>query len=222
MSCSRKDPLALSLGGRSEGVLWLMPEASVLIVESDPGRVEADLVAGSVTCPLCEGVLRRWGFARWRTLRGRHGPVGLRPRRARCRSCGSTHVLLPDGLLVRRVDTAEVIGAALAYAATSGVGHRRVAEYVDRPLSTVGDWLRRFRAVVIRVAAHFAIWAVHLDPMLGPILPAGSILADAVEAVGVAARAASLRLGSRPVWSWASVLTAGRLLFNTNSNWLAP
>ena len=199
-----------------------MPEASVLIVESDPGRVEADLVAGSVTCPSCEGVLRRWGFARWRTLRGQAGPVAVRPRRARCRSCRSTHVLLPDGLLVRRVDTAEVIGAALAYAATCGVGHRRVAEHVDRPPSTVGDWLRRFGDVAARVAAHFAIWAVHLDPVLGPIEPTGSPLADAVEAVGVAARAASLRFGSRPVWSWASVLSVGHLLFNTNSNWLAP
>lgn len=200
----------------------MMPEASVLIVESDPDRVEADLVAGSVSCPLCEGRLCRWGFARWRTLRGRAGPVAVRPRRARCRSCRSTHVLLPDGLLVRRVDTAEVIGGALAFAATSGVGHRRVAQRAGRPSSTVRDWLARFRDVAVRAAAHFTAWANHLDPMLGPIEPAGSPIADAVEAVGVAARAASLRLGSRPVWSWASVLTVGGLLSNTNSNWLAP
>jgi len=193
----------------------------VLIVESDPDRVEADLAAGSVSCPSCEGVLRRWGFARWRTLRGRDRSVAVRPRRARCRSCRSTHVLLPDVLLVRRVDTAEVIGAALAYAATSGAGHRRVAQRVGRPSSTVRDWLARFRDVALRAAAHFAAWANHFDPMVAPILPAGSPFADAVEAVGVAARAASLRLGSRPVWSWASVLTVGALLSNTNSNWLA-
>jgi len=130
--------------------------------------------------------------------------------------------LVPDVLLVRRVDTAEVIGSALAYAATSGVGHRRVAERVGRPASTVRDWLARFRDVAVRVAAHFAAWANHFDPMLAPIGPAGSPVADAVEAVGVAARAASLRLGSRPLWSWVSVLTVGALLSNTNSNWLAP
>jgi hypothetical protein len=192
----------------------------VLIVESDSDRVEADLVAGSVTCPSCEGTLCRWGFARWPTLRGPDGPVALRPRRARCRSCRSTHVLLPDALLVRRVDTAEVIGAALAYAATSGVGHRRVAERVGRPCSTVRDWLRRFRDVAVRAAAHFAVWANHFDPMLAPIEPAGSTVADAIEAIGVAARAATLRLGSRPVWSLASVLTVGGLLANTNSPWL--
>lgn len=197
-----------------------MPEASVLIVESDPEEVEADLVAGSVSCPGCEGALRRWGFARWRTLRGHDGPVAVRPRRARCPSCRLTHVLLPDALLVRRVDTAAVIGAALSFAA-GGAGHRRVAERVGRPSSTVRDWLRRFRAVAVRVAAHFAVWANHFDPMLGPILPAGSTVADAIEAVGVAARAATLRLGSRPAWSLASVLTAGRLLSNTNSPWLS-
>lgn len=192
----------------------------MLIVESDPDRVEADLAGGSVSCPLCEGTLQRWGFARWRILRGRAAPVAVRPRRARCRSCRSTHVLLPDGLLVRRVDTAEVIGAALS-AAARGAGHRRVAERVGRPSSTVRDWLRRFRSVVVRVAAHFAMWADRLDPMLGPVVPAGSPIADALEAIGVAARAASLRLGSRPVWSWVSVLTVGRLLSNTNSPWLA-
>jgi hypothetical protein len=60
-----------------------------------------------------------------------------------------------------------------------------------------------------------------LDPVLGPVLPAGSAVADAVEAIGVAARAASLRLGPRRPWSWASVLTVGRLLSNTNTPWLA-
>ena len=83
-------------------------------------------------------------------------------------------------------------------------------------------WLRRLRAAAVRVAAHFGVWAHRLDANLGSIAPAGSTLADAVEAVGVAARAASLRLGSRPAWSWASVLTVGGLLSNTNTPWLAP
>jgi len=129
--------------------------------------------------------------------------------------------LLPDALLVRRVDSVAVIGVALT-AAAAGAGHRRAAERVGRPASTVRGWLRRFRAAAVRVATHFAAWAQRLDPMLGAIEPAGSAVADAVEAVGVAARAASLGLGPRPGWSWASVLTVGRLLSNTNSPWLAP
>lgn len=219
--CSRKDPLALFLGRNREGVLRVMPEASVLIVKSDPGRVETDLVSGLVVCPSCGGVLARWGFARWRVLRAEAGPVALRPRRARCRSCWSTHVLLPDAVLARRVDVVAVIGAALTLAA-AGAGHRKAAEGVGRPVSTVRGWLRRFRAAAARAAAHFLAWAHRLDPMLGSVGPAGSALADGVEAIGVAARAASLRLGPRRPWSWASVLTAGRLLVNTNSPWLAP
>jgi hypothetical protein len=130
-------------------------------------------------------------------------------------------VLLPDAVLARRVDTVAVIGSALS-AAAGGIGHRRVAERVRRPPSTVREWLRRFRLAAARVAAHFLAWAARVDPMLGPVEPAGSAVADAVEAIGVAARAASLRLGSRPAWSWASVLTVGRLLGHTNSPWLAP
>lgn len=191
----------------------------MLIVRSDPERVEADLVSGVVGCPSCGGVLVRWGFARWRVLRSESGPVALRPRRARCRLCRSTHVLLPDGVLARRVDSVGVIGAALTAAAAGG-GHRKVAEVVARPASTVRGWLRRFRAAAARVAAHFWGWAHRLDPMLGPVSPAGSLVADAVEAIGVAARAASLRLGPRSPWSWASVLTVGRLLSNTNTPWL--
>ncbi len=130
-------------------------------------------------------------------------------------------MLLPDVALARRVDVVAVIGSALL-AAAGGVGHRRVAEAVGRPVSTVRGWLRRFRLVAVRVAAHFTSWGCAFDPNLAAIGPAGSVLGDAVEAMGVAGRAASLRLGPRPGWSWVSVLTAGRLLANTNSPWPAP
>jgi hypothetical protein len=193
----------------------------VLIVCSDPDRVEADLAAGVVGCPGCGGVLLRWAFARRRVLRGNGGGVVLRPRRGRCRDCGVTQVLLPDVALARRVDAVAVIGPALL-AGAGGAGHRRVAVGVGRPASTVRGWLRRFRLVALRVAAHFVSWACALDPNLAAVEPVGSVLGDAVEAMGVAARAASLRLGPRPGWSWVSVLTAGRLLANTNSPWPAP
>lgn len=192
-----------------------------MIVGNDPGRVESDLGSGLVVCPCCGGVLAGWGFARRRVSRGVVGLVVLRPRRVRCRSCRSTHVLLPDVVLARRVDSVAVIGAALT-AAAAGAGHRRVAERVGRPPSTVRGWLRRFRAVALRAAAFFLGWAQRLDPMFGAVSPAGFPLADAVEAIGLAARAASLRLGPRPPWSWVSVLSVGGLLANTNTPWLAP
>ena len=198
-----------------------MPGGIVLIVRSDAVRVETELVAGMMVCPACAGGLGPWGFARSRWLRTGEGSVELRPRRARCRSCKKTHVLLGDIALCRRVDVVAVIGAALV-AAARGAGFRRAAELIGRPVTTVRGWLRRARAAAARIREHFTRWAHVLDASLPAIEPAGSVLADAVAVVGVAARAASVVLGPRPGWSWASVLSGGRLLGNTSSPWPAP
>jgi hypothetical protein len=62
----------------------------MLIVENDPAKVEAALAAGVMRCPVCDGILARWSFARRRVLRVETGGIGLRPRRGRCCSCGKT------------------------------------------------------------------------------------------------------------------------------------
>jgi hypothetical protein len=193
-----------------------MPEASVLIVENDTAKVEADLAEGRLSCPSCRGVLAAWSFARRRFVRAETGPLELRPRRGRCRGCAKTHVLLPDAVVCRRVDAVAVIGRALV-AAAKGTGWRRVAVLVGRPFSTVRGWLRRARSRAGELAVHFLAWAHRLDPNLGPARPGGSALADAIEAIGAAARAASLRIRPLPTWSWASVLSGGALLSNTSS-----
>ncbi|MCA1677874.1 MAG: helix-turn-helix domain-containing protein, partial [Actinobacteria bacterium] len=64
---------------------------------------------------------------------------------------------------------------------------------------------------------HFTRCAVALDPGLGPVLPAGSGVADALEAVAVAARAWVLRFGPGDPWPIASALSGGVLLGNTSS-----
>ncbi len=183
----------------------------MLIVRSDVDRVEADLTGGQVECPDCFGVLRPWGHARARVLRGEDRSAALRPRRGRCASCLVTQVLLPDCCLGRRRDRVEVMGAALV-AKASGEGYRRIAERIDVPAGTVRGWLRRFGAIAAQVAAHFTVWAYRLDPAQVPIGPAGSEVADAVEAIGMAARAASLRFGPRPPWGWAAAMSGGWLL----------
>lgn len=198
-----------------------MPGGIVLIVRSDAARVESELAAGTMGCPACGGVLGPWGFARSRWLRAEGSPVELRPRRSRCRSCKRTHVLLGDVALVRRVDVVAVIGTALL-AAARGAGFRRAAELVGRPATTVRGWLRRARAMAARIREHFTRWAHALDASLPAIEPAGSSLGDAVGALGIAARAAIVALGPRSAWSWASVLSGGWLLCNTNSPWPAP
>ena len=108
-----------------------------------------------------------------------------------------------------------MIGAAIE-AKVAGLGHRRIAERLGVPKDTVRGWLRRFAARAGRVWAHFTRWAVALDPELGPVLPAGSGIADALEAVAVAARGWVLRFGPGEAWRIAAVLSAGVLLCNTS------
>jgi Domain of unknown function (DUF6431)/Helix-turn-helix domain len=194
-----------------------MPEvAPMLIVCAEDARVEAELVGGLLACSSCRGALGPWGHARARVLRCATGDRWLRPRRARCRGCAGTHVLLPDLVLLRRRDEVAVIGAAIE-AKVAGEGHRPIAERLGVSKDTVRGWLRRFDACSEAIRAHFTRWAFALDPVLGPVLPAGGMAADALEAIAVAVRAWVLRFGSRPVWSLASVLSAGVLLCNTTS-----
>src|SRR5262245_48089809 len=111
----------------------------------DPQRAEADLTAGELDCPGCGATLRPWGYARARRVRDHASTtLTLRPRRARCVTCGATQVLLLGSVLPRRADTTAVIGTALL-ASAGGAGYRRIAAELGRPLSTVRRWLRLVR-----------------------------------------------------------------------------
>lgn len=185
----------------------------MVTVGGDAAAVEQRLVEGRIVCPGCSGVLAGWGRARARSVRDSDGVVRVCPRRARCAGCGVTHVLLPAGLLVRRADTAAVIGAALT-AKADGAGCRRIAAVLGRPVETVRGWLRRFGARVEAVRRLFTVLlrAVGVDPVMPQ--PAGSGWADAVAAVGAAAAAVAARFAvfTVPVWRWASAVSGGRLL----------
>lgn len=194
---------------------------AVLIVGVDPAVVEADLVAGRLVCPDCKTSLRRWGWSRERELRSRAGARWFRPRRSICAGCATTHVLLPEDSLARRRDAVDDIGYALV-AKAAGWGQRPIAARLGVPAATVRGWLRRFGAMAERIREHFTRWAVALDPLIGPVEPAGSAFADAVGAIGVAAAAAVRRFGPRPAWSVASSLTSGGLLATRAALWAAP
>jgi hypothetical protein len=199
-------------------------EVVVLIVSDDRAVVEADLAAGRLVCPRCRaGVLGGWGCSRLREVRTGLGVRRLRPRRGRCRerSCLATHVLLPDLCLARRRYLAEVIGAALLSAGREG--YRCAGERLGMPGETVRDWRRRFGSRAELIASHFLRWARALDVSLVLLAGRGSLVADAMEAIGVCTRAASLLLGRRAPWSWVSALTAGGLLeVNTSPPWPVP
>ena len=137
------------------------------------------------------GRLRRWGRARERVIRLLGGASArLCPQRARCRSCGRTHILLPSWCAPRRADGIVVIGTAAA-AALAGAGCGRIGKELGVPASTVRGWLRRLRsrAEEMRQDAMFQLGFIGgADPVLPE--PSGSPLGDALSAVAAAAHAA--------------------------------
>lgn len=193
----------------------------MLIVGTDAARVETDLTEGRLTCPACGGGLRPWGHGADREVRMLEGVERRRFRRSICPACRATHVLVPEDILVRRRDGAEVVGAALT-AKANGEGHRPIALRLGRPASTVRGWLRRFGAMADQLREHFTRWAHAIEPTFDQRSTGNGAFSDAVEAIGVLGIVAVRRFGPRPVWSLASVLTGGGLLANTSSPWAVP
>jgi len=186
----------------------------MLTVGADADGVEVSLRSGLLACPGCGGLLSPWGFARARSLRTPEGRIWLRPRRSVCAGCGRTHVLLPLVGLLRRADSAAVIGAGLAGRA-AGLGHRRIATGLGVAASTVRGWLRRFADRAEWIRAAFTVLTRDLDSDPPPLPACGSVFADAVAAVRAAAAAAGLRwpfVFAVSVWEFAGAVTGGRLL----------
>jgi hypothetical protein len=122
---------------------------------------------------------------------------------------------------VRRRYVVEVIGEALL--SVGREGYRRAAERLGVPGETVRDWRSRFCSRAELIAAHFLRWARALDASMDPPAEQGSLFAEALEAIGVCTRVASLVLRPRTPWSWVAALTAGGLLaINTKPPWPVP
>ena len=148
--------------------------------------VDAQLRAGRLRClaESCWGVLAPWGWGVERELVGLGGRVSqLRPRRARCRRCQRSRVLLPDVMLRRRQYSVEVVGAGLL-AAAGGRAWTRVAAELGVPYQTVRGWLRRFagRAELVRAWLSGLLLRLVDDPRVpagrpGPVADALAVLA---------------------------------------------
>ena len=138
------------------------------------------------------------------------GVRSLRPRRAHCWACETTHVLLPAWSVPRRRDGAEVIGSALLDK-SAGAGHRTIAQRLGRPPGTVRSWLGTFARRAETISRSARSWAHAIDASLTPTRLAGTPLADAVEALGIAVRAcrSELRMRAGP-WELAVALLHGR------------
>ena len=136
------------------------------------------------------------------------------PRRARCGGCGGTQILLPATLTVRRADSTEVIGAALA-AKAGGAGFRAIAAALARPVSTVRSWLRRVPEGHARWLYERAVdRAVQIDRelLVGPA-QYPTVLGQALNLLAGAALRYRERLGlTDPVWALIGFFAQGRLL----------
>jgi hypothetical protein len=177
----------------------------MVTVEVDPVRVESRLAAGGIHCPRCGGVLGGWGYGRARRIAGLADPV--RPRRARCRACAVTHVLLPVTVLLRRAYPAEWIWAALR-ARASGWGHRRIGAEIGVPAATVRGWLRRAADRLEAIRAWFV--AVAVTAGVDVAIPDGSGCGwqDVLAAVELASAAIRFRFGAVGL---VGAVTAGRV-----------
>ena len=195
-------------------------EVVVLIVSDDRAVVEADLAAGRLVCPRClAGALGGWGCSRLREVRTGSGAAASRSLSAAV--VPGDACLLPELCLARRRYAVEVMGVALLSAGREG--YRRAGERLGVPGEAVRDWRRRFRSLAGMIVGHFLRWARALDGSLDPPAGQGSLVADAIEAIGACTRLASLRLGRREPWSWVSALTASGLLeINTSTPWPVP
>ena len=117
-----------------------------MLLCADAAAASADLADGLLVCPSCRtGQLKPWGHGRERVIRLLNGaPARLRPQRARCGSCGRTHIV-PSWCALRRADAVQVIGAAAALA-LAGAGSARIGAVLGVPAATVRGWLRRLRS----------------------------------------------------------------------------
>jgi hypothetical protein len=166
----------------------------MVTVEADPVRVESRLVDGGIGCPTCrDGVLGGWGYARARQVEGLGDPV--RPRRARCRACMVTHVLLPVTVLLRRAYAAERIWVVLT-ARAEGAGHRRAGASLGVPAATVRGWLRRAAGRLEMVRNWFVQAAVTVGVDVAIPDGSGCRWRDMLAAVATAAAAIRLRFGA--------------------------
>jgi hypothetical protein len=183
---------------------------------ADPARADTDLAAGALACPGCTGPLQPWGHARSRTVRDRGTTtVTLRPRRARCPACRATHVLLPALVAPRRADTTAGIGAALQ-ASADGIGYRRIAAELDRPVSTVRRWIRATRAPghAQWLRERAVGWIARVDrDVLSELQPEPARLGEALTALAAAALVIRVRVVPQvPPWTVIGQITRGRLV----------
>lgn len=172
------------------------------------------VIAPRRRCPGCGSVMIFWSGYRRYVRERRQFRIFIH--RAKCRSCGVSHALIPAFLLKRRFDPVEVIGLALMRA-VGGEGMRPIAALLGVPHSTARDWRWRYRARAPTLASGFAAAAVEVGGM-APDLSADPEAA-ALGALAAAWESTRKRSDSDAVslWKFASLVSGGALLATTTT-----
>jgi hypothetical protein len=172
------------------------------------------------SCPTCATLMAPWsGY--WRPVRHLVTCWRIFIPRNRCRPCRATHAVLPAFCLQRRLDSVEVIGAALDAVGSGSSGHRPAAVEAAVPRTTARGWVRAFGRNAERLAVAFAALCVELASAV-PTL-AGNPSGRALAALSAATEAAVELPGWAAVgrWRFSSAVTGGTLLCrNTISPYL--
>jgi hypothetical protein len=163
-----------------------------------------------------------WG-GYWRWVRAPLLVERVWIRRGRCAACRRSHALVPDLVLLRRLDVVTVIGTALVRKVLDGLGLRPIAEQVDVPLTTLRSWWQRFRARSSLLLSTCTRLVVMLD---GTPVDADTVGEwAAVEVLGLAWQRAHTRFGASiggSVWAFWSTISGGLGLgTHTTSPWAA-
>lgn len=200
----------------------------MVIIWPYPASVSSYVVAGRQVavppqrCPTCHRRLVGWG-GYWRWLRAPLLVERIWIRRARCAACRRSHALLPDLLLVRRLDVVTIIGTALLLKLVNDVGLRPIAEQLDVPHTTLRTWWQRFRARSPTLLATCTSLAVTLEGTPIDVRSVGECAA--LEVLGLAWQRVRARFGTSvggSVWAFWSWISGGQALgTHTTSPWAA-
>jgi hypothetical protein len=178
-----------------------------------------DLEVPRPDCPQCVVAMVFWGSYD-RPVRIGAVELRLRIHRAMCKSCRSSHALLPDLVAVGRLDSVEVMGEAVAEMA-AGATAGQIARRTSLPYTTIRGWRRRFASRAKQLSAGLLSATVALGDLV-PLVPIGEVLA-AICSVRAAARACRRRfhLGGSD-WALANLVAGGHLFSaNTDPPWIA-
>lgn len=199
-------------------IIWPCP-----LAPSSYAAAGQQIALPRLRCPSCQQPLVRWG-GYWRWLRvPLLGEWRIWIGRGRCSGCRRTHALLPDLVLIRRLDPVDVIGHGLALKVVQGLGLRPVAELLGVPHTTVRMWWRRFRARAPTLTLNCTALAVQLSGVSVQLVAEGE--QAALEALAVAWQRARARFGERigELWSFWSRISGGQGLgANTSAPWAGP